>query len=301
MGKSSSIYVETIVKTDMETLWEYTQNPELHEQWDLRFSTIKYLPKKHESEAQRFLYTTKIGFGLSISGEGEAVGTRIHNGERTSSLKFWSDQPISLIKKGSGYWKYTPHKEGIRFYTIYHYETRFGFMGKVFDRWMFRPIMAWATAWSFDCLRLWIEKKIHPLYSVQRSLIHLLVVFTLVLIWIYQGLVPKLLFPDSGELEMIKDLQLFAGYESFLLSFIGFSEILFGIFLFLFRRTKWIYYWNIGIILFLTLGAFASDPTVFREPFNPVTLNVSVIILSFIGLITLRDTASASNCKWGIK
>jgi hypothetical protein len=168
----------------METLWEYTQNPDMHEQWDLRFSTIKYLPKKHENEAQRFLYTTKIGFGLSVSGEGETVGTRIHNGLRTSSLKFWSDQPISLIKEGS---------------------------------------------------------------------------------------------------------------------VIGISEVLFGVFLFLFRRTKGIYYLNIGIILFLTLGALVSDPAVFTEPFNPVTLNLSMIILSLIGLITLRDLASASNCNWGIK
>jgi hypothetical protein len=301
MGKSRSIYVEKIVRTDMETLWEYTQNPYMHEQWDLRFSTIKYLPKKHENEAQRFLYTTKIGFGLSVSGEGETVGTRIHNGVRTSSLKFWSDQPISLIKEGSGYWKYTPDKEGIHFCTRYHYETRFGFMGRLFDRWIFRPIMAWATAWSFDCLRLWIEKKIHPNHSIQRSLIHLIVVFALVFIWVYQGVVPKLLFPDSGELEMIKGLQLFEGYEPILLSVIGISEVLFGVFLFLFRRTKGIYYLNIGIILFLTLGALVSDPTVFTEPFNPVTLNLSMIILSLIGLITLRDLASASNCNWGIK
>jgi hypothetical protein len=301
MGKSRSIYVETIVKTNMETLWEYTQTPEMHEQWDLRFSTIKYLPKKHEEEPQRFLYTTKIGFGISIAGEGASVGTRIHNGRRTSSLKFWSEQPISFIKEGSGYWKYTTHKEGIHFCTRYHYETRFGLLGRVFDRWIFRPIMACTTAWSFDCLRLWIEKKIHPIDSIQRSLIHLLVVFALVLIWVYQGVVPKLLFPDSGELEIIKGLQLFEGYESFLLSVTGVSEILFGIFLFIFRRTKGIYYWNIGIILFLTLGALVSDPTVFIEPFNPVTLNLSVIILSVVGLITLRDLPSASHCKWEIK
>ena len=32
-------------------------------------------------------------------------------------------------------------------------------------------------------------------------------------IWIYQGIVPKILFPDTGELEMFRTFGVFQGYE----------------------------------------------------------------------------------------
>ncbi|MEC2665308.1 hypothetical protein P9W94_30845, partial [Bacillus cereus] len=41
--------------------------------WDARFTEISYLEKK-EGEPQKFLYKTKIGFGLEIVGEGESIG-----------------------------------------------------------------------------------------------------------------------------------------------------------------------------------------------------------------------------------
>jgi hypothetical protein len=35
----------------------------------------------------------------------------------TSALKFWSTDPKSLIKEGSGYWQYIPTARGVRFLT----------------------------------------------------------------------------------------------------------------------------------------------------------------------------------------
>jgi len=103
-----SIYVEILIRSSMDNLWEKTQNPKLHQRWDLRFSEIDYLPRK-PGEAQEFLYATRIGGGLRIEGAGESTGERDDaSGQRTSALKFWSDDPKSLIKLGSGYWKYIP-------------------------------------------------------------------------------------------------------------------------------------------------------------------------------------------------
>ncbi|MGG4033037.1 hypothetical protein ABEV74_04905 [Paenibacillus cisolokensis] len=165
------VYVETVIRTDMERLWFCTQRPEQHEQWDLRFSSITYLPKEEDDPRQRFRYTTRIGFGLRISGCGATKGGIAgRGGERKSVLEFWSDQPLSLIRRGSGYWKYTPVPGGIRFVTKYRYETRFGLAGKLFDKLVFRPLIGWATAWSFDCLRIWLEYGIAPAVSVRNSL-----------------------------------------------------------------------------------------------------------------------------------
>jgi hypothetical protein len=122
-----SIYVEINIQTAMDDLWAKTQVPSLHQRWDLRFSKIEYLPREDDSQPQKFLYSTRIGFGLNISGEGETAGTRDNkNGSRTSVLKFWSDDPKSMIQQGSGYWKYMPLENGIKFLTWYGYSTRFG-------------------------------------------------------------------------------------------------------------------------------------------------------------------------------
>lgn len=126
----------------MDELWRLTQTPELHQRWDLRFSGIEYLPRPDESAPQRFVYSTRVGFGLAIRGEGEMVGERhAADGSRTSALKFWSVDPKSLIREGSGYWKYVPTDDGIRFLTWYDYRTRFGAPGRWFDALVFRPLM----------------------------------------------------------------------------------------------------------------------------------------------------------------
>lgn len=110
---SSGIYVETLVAARLDEVWRLTQTPQLHQRWDLRFSTISYLPRA-DGEAQRFLYLTRIGFGLAIAGEGETAGTMDSASARTSALRFWSDSPLSLIRTGSGYWKYEERGTGTR-------------------------------------------------------------------------------------------------------------------------------------------------------------------------------------------
>src|SRR5438874_2377675 len=92
------IYVEIPIHASMDELWEKTQNPQLHQRWDLRFTQIEYLPREDE-EPQRFLYRTRIGFGLKIDGQGESIGERDgDDGARTSSLKFWSEDPKPLYQ-----------------------------------------------------------------------------------------------------------------------------------------------------------------------------------------------------------
>ena len=53
------------------------------------------------------------------------------------------------------------------------------------------PLMGWATAWSFDRLRLWLEEGIDPATSAAQALIHAAARGVLGFIWIYQGVVPE--------------------------------------------------------------------------------------------------------------
>jgi hypothetical protein len=183
-----SIYVEILIRAPMDALWAYTQTPALHERWDLRFSRIVYLPRGLDTEPQRFRYTTRIAFGFEVSGDGETVGQReMTDGSRSSALRFGSDEAFSIIREGSGYWKYIPTTEGIRFLTWYNYRTRFGPVGALFDRLIFRPLIGWATAWSFDRLRLWLEQRVDPEHAMRQTLVHLTARVALAAVFAYPG------------------------------------------------------------------------------------------------------------------
>jgi hypothetical protein len=170
---ATPLYIEARIRGPIDRLWELTQTPELHQRWDLRFSEIAYLPRPDPMAPQCFRYTTRIGSGLTVSGEGATTGDRTgRHGQRTSALTFWSDDPKSLIRRGSGYWKYIPTDDGVRFVTAYDYDVRFGAIGRALDRLLFRPLMGWATAWSFDRLRLWVETGQPPEAGLRRSVLY---------------------------------------------------------------------------------------------------------------------------------
>jgi hypothetical protein len=288
--------VETCIRGPVDTLWQHTQNPALHERWDLRFTDIAYLPRNGD-EPQRFRYETRIGFGLRIRGEGESTGTRDGTvGERTSALRFWSDDPKSLIREGSGYWRYIPTSDGVRFLTWYDYRTRFGATGRLIDRLLFRPLMGWATAWSFDRLRLWTEKGIDPALSMQRSLAHAVARIVLSFIFVYPGIVPKLLASHASELEMLANGGLSAAHARFTLMAVGVAEVVLGMILLL----AWHRRWPLAIVLLLMaatlLGVAATSPGVLTGAFNPVVLNVAVAALAVVAWLTMADLPSATRC-----
>ncbi|MEU7294830.1 hypothetical protein AB0A76_16675 [Streptomyces exfoliatus] len=165
------LYIETTVRTDLETLWERTQEPDRHQRWDLRFTEIAYLPGA-EGEPRRFRYATRVLPFLVVAGTGVSAGERHRaGGDRVSALRFFSGHPLSLLAEGSGYWRYVPTPDGIRFLTGYDYRPRWGRLGRAADRLLFRPLMGWATAWSFDRLRLWCEQGVTPERSRDRWLL----------------------------------------------------------------------------------------------------------------------------------
>ncbi|MEU3464475.1 hypothetical protein ABZ721_31555 [Streptomyces sp. NPDC006733] len=164
------LYVETVIDADMELLWERTQDPAQHQCWDLRFTSISYLPRA-EAEPQRFRYATRLLPLVWIAGTGVSAGERQRpDGTRVSALRFASSHPLALLAEGSGYWRYVPGHPGIRFLTGFDYRPRWGRCGAVADRLLFRPLMGWATAWSFDRLRLWCERGIPPRAALARAL-----------------------------------------------------------------------------------------------------------------------------------
>jgi hypothetical protein len=156
------IYVEAKVGGDFDELWRLTQDPRCHQRWDLRFGEIQPLPGPEDAPV-RFRYATRVLPGLTLAGTGVSAGERERpDGTRTSALRFACPHPLSPLIEGSGYWRYVPDGDGVRFFTGYDYRPRWGRPGALLDRLVFRPLMGWATAWSFDRLRLWLERGISP-------------------------------------------------------------------------------------------------------------------------------------------
>jgi uncharacterized membrane protein len=291
------IYVEIDIRCSMDDLWERTQKPRLHQQWDLRFTDITYLPRPDLTQPQCFLYKTRIGFGLNIAGEGESVGTHESNGSRTSALKFWSEDPKSLIRQGSGYWQYIPRPEGIRFLTWYDYSTRFGIAGRLIDAVIFRPMLGWATAWSFDRLRLWLEKNRDPAESLRRSLSYGVSRVAVAFAWIYHGLFPKLLFTHHDEIDLLLASGFPPRYAGTAVMIVGFAEVAFGLLLLVAWKARSLFVLTIALMIAALLPVAVTSPQYLVAAFNPVTLNALIVALSTIGLLSARDLPSAGRCR----
>ncbi|NLU68967.1 hypothetical protein [Streptomyces sp. HNM0574] len=183
------LYVETLIGADLDVIWGRTQQPDQHQRWDLRFTYIDPLPRASADAPLRFRYGVRPLPGWTISGTGISAGEkRRPDGTRTSALRFSSPHPLCPLVDGRGYWRYVPEAPGsggpsvrgaedgglgaphVRFLTGYDYVPRWGAFGRVADRFLFRPLMGWATAWSFDRLRLWCERGITPESALRRAL-----------------------------------------------------------------------------------------------------------------------------------
>jgi hypothetical protein len=108
---------------------------------------------------------------------GRSLGDRDRpDGTRWSGSRFRATDRRSLIDAGAGYWRYIPSDAGVRFLTRYDYRPRWDRAGELVDRWVFRPVFAWATAWSFDRLRLWLEDGTPPERSRNQAVAHAIAV-----------------------------------------------------------------------------------------------------------------------------
>lgn len=292
------VFVETEIRCTVEELWRRTQDPREHERWDLRFSEIEYLPRRDLEQPQQFVYRRRI-VGLAVEGCGETVGDRhAARGECASALRFWSDDPKSLIREGAGYWKYIPGDGVVRFITRYDYHVRYGRLGRLFDRCLFRPWIAWATAWSFDRLRLWIEKGVDPASSLRLCIVHWLARIGVGLAWLYQGAVPKLLVPQADELAMLGDAGLSPEWARCVLPIFGGLEIAVALAVLLARRAQGLFAMTLALMAAATVVVAVFSPRFLSAAFNPVSLNLAIAMLAGIGWITASDLPSAGHCRY---
>ncbi|WP_242069446.1 DoxX-like family protein [Paenibacillus dendritiformis] len=129
-----------------------------------------------------------------------------------------------------------------------------------------------------------------------RAMIHYASVLLLTLLWCWQGLVPKLLYPQSGELALLQAAGLLPGWEREALTLLGIAEIGIGLMTAACHRKTWTWRGHTVVVLLLAWAALAGSPEWIKAPLSPVTLSAAMIGLGVIAALSGRDLPQASRC-----
>lgn len=118
-----------------------------------------------------------------------------------------------------------------------------------------------------------------PIRTIQLSLAAL---------WIYQGLVPKILFQAQDELR----IWLLQGFDESLalrlMQLSGAAEMIFGCLLLMLKPSRLLHGLNILAMLGLSLLIIALEPLYFSKAFNPFVMNGAMAALSACAIQLLR-------------
>ena len=115
-----------------------------------------------------------------------------------------------------------------------------------------------------------------------------LIQITLAVLWIYQGLVPKILFQSSAEIAIWQTIGLELHLAKIAVALSGMIEIMFGCTFVIWPRAILIHQLNILGLSGLLLLIMFTDPLQLTTAFNPVVMNIAMIALSMIAIQLLN-------------
>jgi hypothetical protein len=109
--------------------------------------------------------------------------------------------------------------------------------------------------------------------------------------WVYQGAVPKIVCRSSGETDLLGHIIPVYKLACLAVTWMGVAEIAFGLLLLVATR-GWVFWLNVLTLIGLLLFVALFEPGMFTLPFNPLTLNISLIALSVIAVMELKKLNS---------
>ena len=107
--------------------------------------------------------------------------------------------------------------------------------------------------------------------------------FVIASLWIYQGLIPKLVFQVADGQYVWQQLHIPSIYILYLVSLSGIAEMIFGS-LFLFVTHKYLHWLSIMSLVGLFIFVLFIYPNQVYQAFNPVVMNIAMASLSIIAL-----------------
>ncbi|ENU79402.1 hypothetical protein F975_02646 [Acinetobacter sp. ANC 3789] len=114
----------------------------------------------------------------------------------------------------------------------------------------------------------------------------------LAFLWVYQGLLPKLLFPSAFDIQVWQFLGLEAHPATLFTRLSGCGEILFGCAFLFWQRNHYLHYLSIFGLLGLLILSAIINPDQLIAGFNPVIMNSAMAALSLLALQTYNPEST---------
>lgn len=142
-----------------------------------------------------------------------------------------------------------------------------------------------------------MENPVPKMLSEKLRLVYWVANITIALTWIYHGIIPKLLYMETGELSMVTASGMFEGNETTLVYAVGVLEIIFGMMFLFLGRLKLMHWLNIGALVALGIAACVIKNDIYSYPFNPATtafgvIGLSIVVLTIRGYLPARSKPS---------
>ena len=105
--------------------------------------------------------------------------------------------------------------------------------------------------------------------------------FALGLVWLYEGLVPKLLFVRPDQIELVERSGLFIGTPEFFLQLLGVAQVLCGLWLLAgFAERLAVFIATTGMIILIVLVARAN-PAMLTDPYGALIKDLCLVACAF--------------------
>jgi len=115
-----------------------------------------------------------------------------------------------------------------------------------------------------------------------------LIQITLAALWIYQGLIPKIVFQSAAEIAIWQSMGLELHLAKIGVALSGIIKMMFGCSFLLWQRAILIHQLNILGLSGLLVLIMVTNPLQLTTAFNPVVMNIALIALSMLAIQLLR-------------
>ena len=115
------------------------------------------------------------------------------------------------------------------------------------------------------------------------SAIHAVARVTLAAVFLWHGLVPKLIAHHADELALLRDAGLSADAAARTVTIVGWVEVAYGLALLALWRVRALFLPAAVAMVIITPGILANSPRFIPAAFTPVTLDLCVAVLAVAG------------------
>jgi hypothetical protein len=131
--------------------------------------------------------------------------------------------------------------------------------------------------------RAWSDGDAGP--AARLAAVHAVARVTLAFVFLWHGLVPKLIYRHPDELALLRDSGLSASAASRVVTIVGIAEVVYGLALLALWRVRALFLPTAVAMVVITPGILINSPRFIPAAFTPVTLNLCVAVLAIVGWI----------------